>query len=80
MAEFDEDDLRPFSSMSRPRTSAQVRGASALPRGDVFDQFGDDGGAATPRPQTGLRPKTGYRQSMSRVGTAAGGRVRTVRS
>ena len=68
MAEFDEEDLRPFSSTSRPRTSA------APSRMMMADD--DQAGAAGPRPATGLRPKTGYRQGgASRMGTAAGARV-----
>ena len=71
MAEFDEEDLRPFSSTSRPRTSAsRMMVAEGQPPGP---------GVAGPRPATGLRPKTGYRQqSSSRIGTAAGPRVDAV--
>ena len=71
MAEFDEEDLRPFSSTSRPRTSAAQRMVAAE---------GEPGpGVAGPRPATGLRPKTGYRQqSSSRIGTAVGSRVDAV--
>ena len=71
MAEFDEGDLRPFSSTSRPRTSAAQRMVAAE---------GEPGpGGAGPGPATGLRPKTGYRQqSSSRIGTAVGSRVDAV--
>ena len=72
MAEFDEEDLRPFSSTSRPRTSAPAAQRMAV-AGE------GEAGVAGPRPATGLRPKTGYRQQQqqqsSRMGTAAGPRV-----
>ena len=72
MAEFDEEDLRPFSSTSRPRTSAAQRmPAEGEPSAGA--------GVAGPRPATGLRPKTGYRQQQSsRMGTAVGQRVDVV--
>ena len=71
MAEFDEEDLRPFSSTSRPRTSAAQR----MPPAEGEPAPG--AGVAGPRPATGLRPKTGYRQQQqsSRMGTAVGQRV-----
>ena len=73
MAEFDEEDLRPFSSTSRPRTSAAQRMVAAE------GEPGPGPGVAGPRPATGLRPKTGYRQqSSSRIGTAVGSRVDAV--
>lgn len=78
--DFEEEDLRPFSGVSRPQTSANFDQSRPMTAG----MASTDSGFLQSRPMTAqghdfdmdgarmstARPKTGYKQVQSRIGTA----------
>ncbi len=98
--EFGSDDLRPFSGVDRPDNDGEDASSSGAPRpltamsteerqfSEAVRPMTGGGGAAGGRPQTGMRPPSGFvvanaaaaavpgrpKTSRSRVGTAVGAR------